>query len=201
MNKAVSSTTTSEVQMRGTIVNEPINTHWKVDPKVIGVTLPLHMDNLVLDVSNIYDELLDMSTMLSPQCKGTYAIIGVPDRSYLWIMTRSIPSQYLSTTSKVTDAYPQLMTNAASQTITTTTNINNNNVPSIESTTILTQQPEQQQQQQPEQQSEDDQKVIEEILILRKAIAKADELGYDTSKIMRCAWNNELVVATIVVVK
>jgi len=64
----------SEAQMRATISNAPINTQWALDPKIFGIRLPLGLTYQILDLTE------------------QYTIIGVPDRSYLWIMTRNRPA-------------------------------------------------------------------------------------------------------------
>eukprot|EP01126_Amoeba_proteus_P046806 TRINITY_DN5309_c0_g1_i2.p1 TRINITY_DN5309_c0_g1~~TRINITY_DN5309_c0_g1_i2.p1 ORF type:complete len:344 (+),score=58.57 TRINITY_DN5309_c0_g1_i2:591-1622(+) len=62
----------STSKMRGLIKNPGINTFWEVDPKV-WFYWPLNLSYLILH--------------FSPH----YCVIGVPDRSYLWIMTREKP--------------------------------------------------------------------------------------------------------------
>lgn len=57
---------------RATIANKATNTKWHLNPK-FGVFLPLALDYLIVDCAD------DYST----------CIIGVPDRKYLWIMSRS----------------------------------------------------------------------------------------------------------------
>jgi dehydrogenase/reductase SDR family protein 12 len=64
----------SEAQMCATISNAPINTQWALDPKILGIRLPLGLTYQILDLTD------------------QYTIVGVPDRSYLWIMTRAHPS-------------------------------------------------------------------------------------------------------------
>eukprot|EP00401_Gymnodinium_catenatum_P065122 CAMPEP_0117532740 /NCGR_PEP_ID=MMETSP0784-20121206/39523_1 /TAXON_ID=39447 /ORGANISM="" /LENGTH=358 /DNA_ID=CAMNT_0005329141 /DNA_START=84 /DNA_END=1160 /DNA_ORIENTATION=+ len=63
-------TKTSCLQQRATVKNEG-NTEWKLSPKV-GVYLPVSIPYLIADCAEDY----------------SYTIIGVPDRSYVWIMTR-----------------------------------------------------------------------------------------------------------------
>jgi len=62
----------SELLQRAKVVNEA-KTRWSLSPK-FGVYLPLGIPYLILDCAE------DYST----------AIVGVPDRSYLWIMARSV---------------------------------------------------------------------------------------------------------------
>merc|ERR1712186_24594 len=71
MQSAVDSTPTFVLQ-RATISNKETNTRWSLCPK-LGVYLPLGIAYLVIDCAE------DYST----------CIIGVPDRSYLWIMART----------------------------------------------------------------------------------------------------------------
>lgn len=58
--------------MRGYIKNAPLNTRWSLDVK-IGFYWPLGL------------------TYLIPYICNDYVIVSVPDRSYLWIMTRGRP--------------------------------------------------------------------------------------------------------------
>jgi len=155
----------SEVNMRGTVVNQPVNTHWKVDPKVVGVTLPLQMDNLILEVSNIDPATTDISSA----SEGAYCIVGVPDRSYVWIMTRARPSQYLPTSNKVAVAYPQLD-------ISTSSSSSSGAASAMDISS-----------------AQNDAAVTREVSILRKALVRLEQLGYDTSKVVRCGWNNDLI--------
>jgi apolipoprotein D and lipocalin family protein len=60
------------LRQRATIANTDTNTRWSISPKV-GLYLPLNLAYLVIDCAE------DYST----------CVIGVPDRSYLWIMARS----------------------------------------------------------------------------------------------------------------
>ena len=162
----------SEVIMRGTVVNQPVNTHWKVDPKVVGVTLPLKMDNLILEVSNI--DPTHATTDISSTNEGAYCIVGVPDRSYVWIMTRARPSQYLPTNNKVTVAYPQLdaSSSSSSSSAAATAVVDDSSAQNDDGDAAA---------------------VRREVAILRQALARLQQLGYDTSKIVRCGWNNDLI--------
>jgi len=155
-SRAVQTSKASEVNMRGKVVNQPVNTHWKVDPKVAGFTLPLQMDNLILEASNIDPAHL---TDITSTNEGAYCIVGVPVRSYVWIMTRARPSQYLPTNNKVSVAYPQLDTSRAVADATDSSST----------------------------------AVMREVSILRKAFGRLEQLGYDTSKVVRCGWNNDLI--------
>jgi len=62
----------TEILQRAKVVNPPTNTRWSLSPK-LGVFLPLGISYLVLDCAE------DYST----------TIIGVPNRSYLYVMARS----------------------------------------------------------------------------------------------------------------
>lgn len=64
-------------EMRGRIVNDPVQTEWAISPKLIGFHVPLGISYLVLH--------------LAPD--QSYTMVGVPDRKYLWIMTRRKPSK------------------------------------------------------------------------------------------------------------
>ena len=69
-------TKTSRLKQRATIKNE-FNTEWKIAPKLV-VYLPIPVPYLVADCAEDYSS----------------TIIGVPDRSYIWVMTREPkPSQ------------------------------------------------------------------------------------------------------------
>eukprot|EP00622_Pseudochattonella_farcimen_P007731 FR743789.1.p1 GENE.FR743789.1~~FR743789.1.p1 ORF type:complete len:122 (+),score=7.74 FR743789.1:1-366(+) len=61
---------TTELLQRAKVVNEAA-TQWSLSPKV-GVYLPLGITYLVLDCAPDY----------------SYTVVGVPDRSYIWIMGR-----------------------------------------------------------------------------------------------------------------
>mmetsp|Transcript_79915 Transcript_79915/g.258983 ORF Transcript_79915/g.258983 Transcript_79915/m.258983 type:complete len:637 (+) Transcript_79915:88-1998(+) len=63
-------TKTSQLLQKAKVENES-NTRWSLSPK-IGVYLPLKIPYLLADVNEDF----------------TQAIVGVPDRSYIWIMTR-----------------------------------------------------------------------------------------------------------------
>mmetsp|Transcript_93 Transcript_93/g.249 ORF Transcript_93/g.249 Transcript_93/m.249 type:complete len:532 (-) Transcript_93:399-1994(-) len=64
-------TKTSRLKQRATIKNEG-NTEWKIAPK-IGIYVPLPVPYIVADCAEDY----------------SYSIIGIPDRSYVWVMTRT----------------------------------------------------------------------------------------------------------------
>ena len=68
------SLTHSLTDMHGYIKNAPVNTLWSMNPK-LGVYLPLGLTYIV--------------AYLAPD--SSYTLISVPDRSYLWIMTRARP--------------------------------------------------------------------------------------------------------------
>jgi apolipoprotein D and lipocalin family protein len=62
---------------RGRIVNAPLNTQWFISPLVMGVYINANFAYLVLDVDPEY----------------TFTIIGVPNRKYIWVMTRLKPQR------------------------------------------------------------------------------------------------------------
>lgn len=66
----------SKSEMRAAIKNSPIDTFWALNPKILGVYLPLGASYLLLYVAP----------------DDSYCIVGVPDRSSLWIMTRLKPT-------------------------------------------------------------------------------------------------------------
>jgi len=61
----------SQLLQRASVENRPINTRWAISPKAIFY-LPLGLPYLILDCGEDYE----------------YAVVGMPDRKYLWIMTR-----------------------------------------------------------------------------------------------------------------
>jgi dehydrogenase/reductase SDR family protein 12 len=63
-------------QMRAAVKNSPTDTFWSLNPKVLGVYLPLGLSYLLLYVAP----------------DDSFCIVGVPDRSALWIMTKLKPS-------------------------------------------------------------------------------------------------------------
>ena len=71
---AAGSTEKSFAYMRGYIKNEPVNTRWSLDVK-LGFYLPLGLTYLIPYIAE----------------DNSYVIVSVPDRSYLWIMTRGRP--------------------------------------------------------------------------------------------------------------
>jgi len=64
--------TGKQLSQCATVKNAPVNTEWAFSPKLAGVKLPVNLRYLILDVAE------DYST----------CVIGLPDRSYLWIMCR-----------------------------------------------------------------------------------------------------------------
>jgi lipocalin len=78
-NKKKKTLRTHEFRKAATVSNIPHNTHWKIELKALGLLGKyFQCDYLILDVSDDY----------------SYALIGVPDRSYLWILTRTMPTMY-----------------------------------------------------------------------------------------------------------
>lgn len=69
------STVENVMYQRATVSNAPVNTEWAISPKLGGVYIPLGLTYLVADL----DE------------DGQCVLVGVPDRAYLWIMTRARP--------------------------------------------------------------------------------------------------------------
>jgi hypothetical protein len=67
--------------MRAKITNAPVNSQWSLSPKLLSIYWPLNISYLVLYVAE----------------DGSYTIIGVPDRKYLWIMTRLKPTKTVAT--------------------------------------------------------------------------------------------------------
>eukprot|EP01034_Spumella_vulgaris_P022640 gene22640-28780_t len=79
----------SQFKQHGTVQNAPVNTFWAVNPKLVGLYLPLGLSYLVLHVAS----------------DGAFCLVGVPDRSYLWVMTRSRPSAFKEVGAGVVKAY------------------------------------------------------------------------------------------------
>lgn len=120
-------------EMHAKIVNEPINSFWALNPKIFGFYFPLRLSYLVLEIAD----------------DDSYALIGVPDRSYFWVLTRLKPT--IKEGGKVSETVVA-DGNAASKEI-------------LELDAVM------------------------EESIMRKALLKADELGYDTEKVMRVKWS------------
>lgn len=165
-------TALSEMHMRGTINNAPINTHWAIDPKVFGVRIPLGMDYLLLDVAE----------------DDSWCMVGVPDRSYLWIMTRAKPTATDEYNSAMTTygvsaallATPRRRDSASSrsaaaaessETATPTDAVPNASpVPPLLSVAI--------------------EGSAHERQVMLAALRKAQELGFDPAKVMRVPWTD-----------
>ena len=62
----------SESLMRARIMNAPINSYWAMNVKLLGLYVPIDLSYLIVDIADDY----------------SWTIIGVPDRSYCWIMIR-----------------------------------------------------------------------------------------------------------------
>jgi lipocalin len=82
----------NELKMRGNVMNPPFNTQWSVDPRIGQVSMPFGLSFLILHVAPDY----------------SYALAGVPDRSCLWVMVRSTPSEHTAAGVAVLDCYPEL---------------------------------------------------------------------------------------------
>jgi dehydrogenase/reductase SDR family protein 12 len=77
-----------EAKMLGKINNFPINSHWNISLSLFNshlLSIPIkYYHYLILDfVYNVEEGLI-------------YTIVGVEDRSYVWIMVKEIPSEYHS---------------------------------------------------------------------------------------------------------
>ena len=82
------SSESSSAIMKGVVINGPLNTHWNVSPKLLGsVFMPIKLDYLIIDFDSVH--LPD--TQLPPM---EFVTVGVPNRSYLWIMIRATPSEF-----------------------------------------------------------------------------------------------------------
>lgn len=68
----------SNIQMRATIVNPPVNSYWTLSPKLLGIHWPIGLQYLLLERGFAGENL-------------EFCIVGVPKRTNLWIMTRRRP--------------------------------------------------------------------------------------------------------------
>jgi len=68
----------SNIQMRASIANPPVNSYWTLSPKLLGIHWPIGLQYLLLERGFAGDNL-------------EYCIVGVPKRTNLWIMTRRRP--------------------------------------------------------------------------------------------------------------
>lgn len=148
--------TSTHGKMRGTVKNAPTNTVWSMDFKWMGVALPMGMPYLVLDVAPDY----------------TYTVVGVPDRSYLWVMIRDTPSEFRQLGVSVLDAYPGILdpTLSAEQPLAPG---EDGKLPTVTA-------------------PGDVEKRASEWRLLRGVVRRVQELGYEPRKILRCAWHNEV---------
>jgi len=207
-NSHETSSSTSSSSTTSAVTAKPLNTFWTIDPKMLGLAVPLGMSYLILDVAEDY----------------SYTLVSVPDRSYLWVMMRATPSEHPPANVRVVDAYPELHMDGFNSSI---------NAPAWEKAAVqesLHSTP-------PADPAQDasvseataaaaaakkDSPVEEEveaaatvadkalahagalehstqaakrhyeIQVLRRALAKADELGFDVKKVLRCPWYNSL---------
>ncbi|KAJ1396900.1 hypothetical protein B484DRAFT_262713 [Ochromonadaceae sp. CCMP2298] len=142
-----------EMRMRGNLLT---STHWTIDPKVWGFTLPIGLNYLLLHVD---------------EAEG-YCMVGVPDRSYLWIMTRDTPAEFKEAGLKVTDVYDlgNLGTERQAEGDFIKHEVERDS-PSIA-----------------QQAQQAKAKKTKEGEVLKRAVKRASELGYDVDKIQRCMW-------------
>jgi dehydrogenase/reductase SDR family member 12 len=133
----------SESLMRARIANAPVNSQWALNLKV-GLYLPFDLTYLIVDIADDY----------------SWASIGVPDRSYFWILVRERPVYLDELAQANKDAESSAAAAGASASATTEESI-------IEK-------------------HERQERVLEQV------IARAQELGYDASKIQRIPWLKSL---------
>lgn len=172
---------TSQMKMKGTVKNAPTNTFWAIDPKVLGMPIPLGLSYLILDTAEDY----------------SYTVVGVPDRSYLWIMVRNIPSEFTTSGVSVLDAYPEIQLPTRSDA--SAGSSVDADLPAYSGTSGVKK----------EASGSDSASSTGtsaaqldaatqvkwrdfEVTVLKKACAKAAELGYDVDKILRCPWSNQI---------
>ena len=150
-------------RMHGMITEQ--NTKWLLNPK-IGIYWAFNLSYLILDLADDY----------------SYVMIGVPDRSYLWIMTRKVPistvareEKYMTTEGVLQKANEEIKVDNGVFVV----QGNLSNVPAVGSEEL-------------EQSNENNSNIrlsLEmETNIMDRAYKKASELGYDCSKIQRVIW-------------
>ena len=140
----------SKSEMHAKIVNSPVNSFWALNPKILGIYLPLGLSYLVLQVAD----------------DGSYALIGVPDRSYMWILTRLKPT--IKDGGKISDNY---LSPGGLSDISSSGESKSEPVCVAASREIFELSPSM------------------EDTIMRNALKKAVELGYDTSKVLNVKWS------------
>ena len=87
---AAGSNVKSESLMRANIKNAPTNSFWSLDPQILGFFAPLKLSYIIPYIAE----------------DGSFVIVGVPDRSYLWIMTRKRPAPAPAASVTATTAAP-----------------------------------------------------------------------------------------------
>ena len=140
----------STSEMRAKIANNPVNSFWTLNPKILGIYLPLGLSYLVLDVAE----------------DGSYALVGVPDRQNLWVLTRLKP------TKKAGGPYLKSKNDSAgSLEINSMTAASDTSLPCVSAAREI---------------FELDADM--EGAIMRRALAKAADLGYDVNKVLSIEW-------------
>jgi apolipoprotein D and lipocalin family protein len=135
--------------MRGSIVNEGVNTQWSLSPKLLSIYWPLGITYLVLYTAEDY----------------SYTIVGVPDRKYLWIMTRLKPA--IEVPQDISASVSPAAATAASAPVA-------GEVPAASHSTTVA--------------AHEALSPVREGEIMREALHKAEQLGYDVSKVKRNIW-------------
>lgn len=165
------STQSTNFSFKAKLANPPVNTHWSLSPKV-GIYLPLNLSYLILDVADDY----------------SYSIIGVPDRSYVWVMIRALPSQFEKFMIPVTEEYnlaaPAIKKKPAGVVALTAPDDPNAEVSPINIPYSLPTAP--------AATATDEERKNYEREVLKVAMLKIAELGMDGSKLVRAPWNHEL---------
>ena len=137
-------------EMHAKVMNSPVSSFWALNPKILGIYLPLGLSYLILDVAT----------------DGSYALIGVPDRQYLWVLTRLKPTiknggQYKKIAKTLTDSGSIVQTAAATD----------ESLPCVKGAREI---------------FELDSKMEDAIML--KALCKAKELGYNEEKVLLVGW-------------
>ena len=169
---------------------------------MLGLAVPLGMSYLILDVAEDY----------------SYTLVSVPDRSYLWVMMRATPSEHPPANVRVVDAYPELHMDGFSSSINAPPREKQAVQESLHTTpaadpaahvsgaTAAAAAAKKDSPVEAEveaaatvadkalahagalEHSTQAAKRHYEIQVLRRALAKADELGFDVTKVLRCPW-------------
>ena len=147
--------TKAKSEMHAKIVNNPVNSFWSLNPKILGLYLPLGLSYLVLEVAE----------------DGSYALVGVPDRSYLWVLTRLKPTNKEGGPYKNGTLPSVPVSMAASETTLPPIGAKGSEPVCVAASKEIF-----------------ELSTVMEGSIMQRAMAKATELGYDTDKVLNVKW-------------